>query len=355
MMEEESKSKGEALSAGWRLFYAIFGIGLPVVSFAVSDILAPDWQDGNLNTYLEIVLGVAPVKMLFYPILGFSLVMFGLVLALPDYSRYFIARLGVYSYLILSFQYALILSFGIGEIDGLLAFLPITFGTVYLVRFVFLKIQPWLTKNVALKIALGVVFVLVLVALLIGDAFFGAILLLIFGPATCFVLTLNLSTQLYKDYDAGRLKENTLLILAWVVAYIATIRITVYKSIDYYNSLPTEPPDCYITTAAASGHHFVVKSKREMHKNGVFHQVNAQMQHFKALELVLMILFPSFHRIFRKVYDSAGRRMAKFIKFPLLADLAYLILKPIEWIVWGCLKMVFPKIEKRAGQIYKKH
>lgn len=81
-------------------------------------------------------------------------------------------------------------------------------------------------------------------------------------------------------------------------------------------------------------------------------QVNEQLQRLKCAELALMAVQPSLHRWIRKIYDVAGRRLARRIQNPFLADAAYLLLKPWEWSAGLVLKIIVPEIDSLAKKMY---
>src|SRR5262249_24674408 len=102
-----------------------------------------------------------------------------------------------------------------------------------------------------------------------------------------------------------------------------------------YSKLPlTAPQNCYVATAAARGHQSIVRSTRVMASDGSWFMVNDQLRRLKAAELIIEGLFPKLHRLMRSLYDQLGPPLARqMIGRPLLADAAYLLLKPAEWLL----------------------
>jgi len=105
-----------------------------------------------------------------------------------------------------------------------------------------------------------------------------------------------------------------------------------------FNSLPDKAPTCFIVTAAASGHPQCVGPLVEIDHNGSRRWANQQLVTFWELETRWQIFFPRSHAIFRQVYNRLGPVVAAKIKSPWLADAAYLVLKPVEWLASLCLK-----------------
>ena len=136
----------------------------------------------------------------------------------------------------------------------------------------------------------------------------------------------------------------TFLIVAW--------RIAVLKTLEVYASLPTSPPDCYIATAAAKGHPRFVKSKPVVTGNDRIIWINVQMKYFKCADLALMVIFPGGHKICREIYDLLGTSLARIITHPVLADIVYITLKPVEWSIRAMMKVLFPGVDEVVNRIY---
>lgn len=54
----------------------------------------------------------------------------------------------------------------------------------------------------------------------------------------------------------------------------------------------------------------------------------------------------------RRVYDVVGKRLALCIKNPILADIAFFILLPVEWISFFVLKFIVPEIQSVSERLY---
>ncbi|MBK6795035.1 MAG: hypothetical protein IPG80_21380 [Anaerolineales bacterium] len=87
--------------------------------------------------------------------------------------------------------------------------------------------------------------------------------------------------------------------------------------------------------------------------NGKSMQVNRQLQRLKALEIALMGVSAPSHRMMRRLYDVLGKRLARYIQNPILADIAYLILLPVEWISFFVLKSIIPEIQTLTERLYR--
>jgi len=78
------------------------------------------------------------------------------------------------------------------------------------------------------------------------------------------------------------------------------------------------------------------------------------LQLLKCAELALLAICPLWHKPLRSAYDGIGKSLARRIQNPLLADLAYLCLKPSELLAGIILKRIVPEIHAIASKIYTK-
>lgn len=88
----------------------------------------------------------------------------------------------------------------------------------------------------------------------------------------------------------------------------------------------------YLCTVAAGGHEKVVKPIRIGVRHGHKVIVNRQLCVANAFEQILEERTPKFHRMVRNFYDTYGFPIAKLIHSKCMADLIYILMKPLEWI-----------------------
>ena len=132
-----------------------------------------------------------------------------------------------------------------------------------------------------------------------------------------------------KFKDKGPLAYFTL-ISTWVTAVLAAIAFKIPLAMAFYERLPNQPPeDCFIVTAASRGHWWFVRTWRD--ESGC--TVNRQLLTFWQFEASLAAKAPRFHRVLRAVYNGFAPVAARCIVFPWMADIVYLLLKPVEWTV----------------------
>jgi hypothetical protein len=173
-------------------------------------------------------------------------------------------------------------------------------------------------------------------------AFF--ILSLFFAPSWALGVYLGMTLRLLWRYPRPPrfLTIQLMAALSWLAAFLAACRWSIVNSLEEYSRLPTEDPGaCYIASAAAYGHARLVGSQTAIAAGGGRVRVNRQLRVLKAAELALRALAPSLHRTARRVYDCLGPLAAHHLVSPYVADLAYLALKPAEWLSQAALRFIF--------------
>jgi hypothetical protein len=346
------ESKPE-LSLAKRIFHTLVIVILPLLSFWWSFALNPEWQDGKISSYASLLLGFK-AAVYFYPLLAYSVVSYLLWLWWPGlFARNPIVWLGTLSGAILALQYLVILAIGYPFI------LLVVLGWIIL-AILARWAHPWLVKKIG-KEATTLIWLALIGAGMVwivrvnqnGGAliFFPIVAILGAGPFFCLALAIQALWLIWKKH---RRPSSVAGVAAggagWLVLYTGAWWLSWQKMMELYAALPEYPP-CYIVTAAAQGHPAFVKSKPVGSGEQTL-RVNAQLQYLKAAELALLALAPGIHHIVRAVYDVVGRRLARSIVHPLLADLVYLSLKPAEWIVRLILRLLPGEVENAAQRLY---
>ena len=111
----------------------------------------------------------------------------------------------------------------------------------------------------------------------------------------------------------------------------------------------------YLCTVAAGGHKKIVKPIRLglRHDHEVI--VNRQLCIANAFEQILEEKIPKVHKVIRNFYDKYGFPIAKMIKSPYIADIIYIIMKPLEWIFLMVIYFCDIKPENRIAVQYLPH
>jgi hypothetical protein len=343
-----------------RILYGLIVTVLPIACFSVSNGTSPQWQDGRLSSYAAILLD-RQAAMFFFPFILYSSISLITLLINPQrYARYFAIRLGIYSGMVLALQYALILSV-LGNsfiVTIYILFILLMAG----LRYQKIPIPIW----ASLVLGLGVILFSATIYLAgsfgsLREIYYQLMLMpyvalaitLILAPLLCFWVLARTAANLYNGYEKPvviTFWRGTGLAV-WLAGYIVAWSLSILKMFEVYEALPTSPPDCYIATAAARGHLNLVGSYTTHLPTGAF-CINRQLQTLKCAELALLALTPGIHRLLRKLYDTLGRPASHLIAHPVLADLAYLSLKPFEWITRLALGLLIPNFDDYSARLY---
>ena len=108
---------------------------------------------------------------------------------------------------------------------------------------------------------------------------------------------------------------------------------TVIFARNEYLQLSDTKPECFIVTAASTGHTQLIGPFVTVTRRGQPRRINLQLYRFWSFEHKWRQHFPRSHRCFRVVYNRTGPLVSRYIRNPWLADLTYILLKPAEWFV----------------------
>ena len=108
----------------------------------------------------------------------------------------------------------------------------------------------------------------------------------------------------------------------------------------------------YLCTVAAGGHKKVVKPQRMGIRHGHKVIVNRQLCIANAFESIIEERIPRTHRVIRYIYDKYGFPIAKCIHSPFIADVIYILMKPLEWIFLIVIYCCDTQPESRIARQY---
>jgi hypothetical protein len=97
-----------------------------------------------------------------------------------------------------------------------------------------------------------------------------------------------------------------------------------------YDSLPENPPNCFIVTAASRGHAGLVGPFCEVRRNGGSRWANQQLATLWQFEELWRTRAARSHALFRRLYNRLGPVFARRITSPWFADIVFVGLKPAE-------------------------
>jgi hypothetical protein len=328
--------------------YLIAGVLLPVACFSLNwtpMVPKPGWQTPHVHEYVPLFLR-GPATAYFYPLLVYSSVcMLMLTYWFRRFSRFFVVRLGVYTGIVLAAQYAV--ATGIMVVFGSafgVASLLLPLAARALLRY-WNRHESWGGRSST--VVFYVLTALLMVAAVVTGVeprVWGIPLLFVLGSAPLWALLafILMSMRLLREVkpEAQRWKAvgGT---ASWLSVYAASLGLSIRQAVNTYASLPKhDPTDCYVCTAAARGHAWFVGAVPVEMDCGETVLVNDQLRTLKLAEIAMRETAPRLHRAVRGVYDIIGPPAARMLAHPVLADLAYLSLKPAEWLARLALGLV---------------
>lgn len=174
---------------------------------------------------------------------------------------------------------------------------------------------------------------------------------LAFAPFWTLLIYTRLSVRVWNTpgYTVGNMWGWAAGISAWATAYAASCRSGIIQATEIQRALN---PSCFIATAAARGHWWCVGSWPTAWRNEPAARANRQLVTFKCFELAMLTLSPSLHRSFRRLYDTGGYPVSRFIVHPILSDIVYILLKPAEWSVRLALRLLLPDFDSITRRMY---
>ncbi|MEM7456029.1 MAG: DUF6688 family protein [Planctomycetota bacterium] len=347
-----------------------FGVVNPAICFVLALLgvhWAADqpWQNGSLGTYTKLMLqwpAVAP----FYPVFGFSAACLAYWCFQPlDAGKHFVARFGIYVGVLLSLQSALMV-YGIPSSIAnacigaliLLVYAAILLGVFWLFLIpAFLLYDSYsavVRKNIIRGLAIAPILFLVALAYSIPSTGLLSVVLAIAAPVLALGFYSYASLKVF--YAERRPIRFSILrlfgITTWVSGFFGAWRASIQLMLVEYAKLPTENPNCFVSSAAANGYAAFVGAE-EVVRGGCRLKVNRQMRVLKAGEFAFQCALPSMHLCVRKVYNRMGPILARLIrKRRLPATFCYCAFKPLEWSIRFLL--LFAGIDRRlVDRIYR--
>jgi len=327
-----------------KVAFIFAAVVLPVVCFVFTSVpdFGPDWQSGDLGAYAKLLLMPKPAAA-FFPLLLYSMISMVWMVFRPEWaSRRFWIRFGIYTGTILAIQYLLLLAVTPpgNHVEAAFIFILIVPSIAALIWGILWFLAIYWKKTREPRFARTLIVVstaLVLLVMVLTSLWMIPILLLLFCATPWAVIAYwSMSWHILRRRTENRWQFSLAQLLAfvfWMAAYCSAWRLAVKVMLVEYAKLPTTPPPtCYIATAAARGHRWLVRAEPVGYaSSGKTFCVNDQMRRLKAAELVLAVTWPWMHRRCRAVYDRMGPRAAAMLVRPVLADAAYLAMKPAEW------------------------
>lgn len=358
-LNEPANSTGFPVRGWWKIFYGVFLVVIPSFAFWAIPFLKPEWQSGDRDAYLTLLLQ-PEASLLFLVLLGYSILCYILLLLNADrFAGLFTVRFGLYAGVLLALQYTIILGIYLFNTPNSLALLLVWFFPLYFPRLYRSGAAKWIARFIRPWMIAVMLVAYIVIAYFIQEQAILPVFLVLLGivasaPFWSLLIAIQASIWLLQNHETDITLPRGLGVTAWVAAYAAAWRYDILKMYEMYAELPLAPPSCYIATAAAQGHPHFVGSKTVQLAGGTSMQVNHQLQIFKCAELALMAVAPQVHTPLRKIYDALGKPLARQIHNPFLADVAYLSLKPFEWIAKSILRLIISDVQFASISVYSK-
>jgi hypothetical protein len=333
------------------------GAFLPIVCFALSSNLKPEWQSGKWEAYAALLLGPASAFP-FFPLLTYSAgSMIAIVCNPKRWARYFGVRLGVYAGIVLALQYFFLVAGIMGDTDACFMFVfgapllaailwGIAWGIVRLFRYSISSGKHWAAPVLATVIGLAGVF---LFPYFIMACIVSATPWAVFAYGAVSLRLVKSTSNRHWQFSLAQL----LAAVFWSAAYCGPWRLSIKMMWIEYAKLPTSPPQCYVATAAARGHQRWVRAEFVPLSSGETSPANDQLRYLKAAELAMEATCPTMHRTVRRAYDRLGPPAATLLVHPLLADAAYVALKPAEWTARVTFTLLLPGSRSLITKLYR--
>lgn len=344
-----------------RFKYFVTGVLGPIGCFAMSwsgmnARVDPIWQSGKLDVYLTLML--EPKALLpFMPLLIFSLLSLAACCVRLEFGRHWVVRLGIFGGGLLSVQYLLFVVIATSFFTLIAA--AIVGPALALVTYLGAKLMPQARRVTIWQIMLLTSVVAVIAAFVaansstLSEGGVGTLVQLLLNVLmTMLIATPMLNCVTYVRATFALLRSPALFPMAqrdvrsllasaigWLLGFGASWKFAVEAMLSEYSRLPTSPPNCYISTAAACGHRQFVGVERFARSQVMAcdlqspFPVNDQMCRLKFLEFALAATSPSVHRCVRRVYNAFGPHAASICRSNVwLADASYVAFKPLEWL-----------------------
>jgi hypothetical protein len=345
----------------------VAGVVLPLICFALAlagSPLGPTWQSGRFNEQVGLLLS-GRVAWPFFPFLLYSMGCMFVVCVEPVYAaRSRVCRLGIYTGALMAAQFCVVLAGAASSSAGRLLVLPaigmaaiaIPVALCFAARFLIARFGRTRVSQVCIAAFLVIAVAMTLIEpVSVPGSIFGAFFIsLVLAPPWALGIYGWVSILMWRigaQATARGAPDEPIAIVwpaGWAVAYAASWTLAIEQAVGAYRALPTTPPPgCYVATAAARGHRRFVRTQV---LGGM--AVNDQLRRLKVGELALAGIAPRLHATLRKVYDRVGPVLASALVTPILADAAYVLLKPAEWSTAFVLRRLLRNFDALAASLY---
>lgn len=360
------------LSIRSRVVLWLYGFVMPLICFAIATatdayFVDQPWQSGETSMYAAMLL--RPRAWLpFAPWLLISLCSFAWWTYQPNAARKLWVRFGLYSGVVLAFQFWSIILFSHGVISLIAAafVLPTIFALSLFIASIaahYKRFQIWHLLVLTTVVAVFAAATQVMPSYVLSTALAAPLFALAAAPTLNLIAYIR-AASIVGQTDSSRpdpLRWLWAMFAAWTLGWLVSWRFAVQAMLDEYSRLPVSNPNCYFANAAACAHAWLGGQRREREAprapgSACSTPLSATlaMKRLKFLELVLSATAPRLQRLVRRYYDRWGEPAAEYCRqHPWFADLTCLALKPVEGVA-EIVRIAAGVAPNRLSEIYRR-
>ena len=332
-----------APAIAYRVQMILLGIVFPLGCFLSSasgmeSTLHEPWQSGRPQDYVAMLLKW-PGYLPFLPLVLFSQICFAVWIAQESLGARIVVRWGIYSGFLLSTQFLVftLMTSALVSLVGALLVFPGLMGAIAVALYLPRYIKQFSIKHLLILTA---AFAILIATMRVtggpGDPkhwlpALGATIIMVWQtivmatPTLCTIVFARASIQV-ADHARSSIPKTrwSLTLMTWLATWAVSWKLAVNTMLEEYAKLPASNPNCYVSSAAANGHRWLVRTNENS-------PVNRQMRRLKFLELVFKAALPRCHQFVRMEYDRLGPLLARACgRNVWIADMTYVWLKPLE-------------------------
>jgi hypothetical protein len=217
----------------------------------------------QISDYLILLL-FPQASLLFFVLLVYSITCYCLLLIdSVRYSQVHFIRLGIYTGVLLAFQYSILSGLFFFNDSNMslnaLYLVVLWLSPTFLPKLYRFPVNKWGAKAVNVTLFTLAIAIFLISTIIASSPLFPLFFVLagltVAAPFWCFLMILRAAIWLRQKYEVKLTPSHRFGFAAWIAGYVAAWRFDILKMYELYAALPPQPPpDCYIATAAARGH-----------------------------------------------------------------------------------------------------
>jgi hypothetical protein len=207
-MSESSDSTEFPARGWWKIFYAVFLIVVPAFSFWAVERIKPEWQSGDREAYVALLM-LPEAAVFFLILIVYSILCYLLLLFHANrFAKSFIVRLGIYTGVVLALQYTILLGAYLFNGTKSLAILLVWFVPLYFPKIYRSRIAKWIARFIRPWMIAVLLIAYAVIATFIRDQAFVPLFLVFLGllasgPFWSFLMAMQASIWLLKYHETN--------------------------------------------------------------------------------------------------------------------------------------------------------